>query len=591
MGIGVDLASNNSRGQRLRVSRGQYGATLIEVTLGLIIAAIVGASALQAQVRSNERERNIAQADLLLRIKEAVDAYAGQHRRLIIAGGAQAIDHDNNPATPPVNMANVAAPTIDELKNLGYLPADFSNDPPLTFLDADSNGIPEDRYLITLNTTFPVGCFPEDCGISGIAYINTPITRNDIGAISYDGRAIGDIRNRLGVDGFSSIDNTAQLFGVGDTRVPNPLGANRPGVVAVRVGIPALGAGNFTDLVTENLTVTNQADIENLDVTNRAAFAGQTLVRNLDVLRDTNGDGLIDAGDEVCINMEPNGVVQINCDGVLDATRGQFISNTNPDLLMEVSADNGVRFSDATGVHSQIFNIPGAITVRAGELFVFNSNGTLEAKFEGGNIIARNSISGTFMAPAKLNVNAGDVCPAGSTASALSGDIGFDGITTKYFSNAAGELLYCDQTVTPARVRTVGMNTVNPQETCPVEGEIAIANRAIPGVNVNRGEHMICRNGFYLPMKSALPNFVLVQPVVVEHNSTVPKPVCGYLGANPSGQGSPAMVLSPAIEASNDSSFVRTITDVGASWRVNLTEANGTPLTGAKAVGMIYCLY
>lgn len=580
---------NRSRG--LHRNPSQAGFALLELTLALIISAIIATSTIKAQLRATKKLTDEAQAQSLLQVKEAVDSYTGQFRSQILAGGAQSLDVDGDGPIAPVSVSNVTQPTIQDLINLGFLPAGFSKNPTITYLDSNNDGIRDDLYLTTLDTAFPAGCLPSECGIKGVTYINTPIVDKDTTGSSFDGVAVGDIMSYLGADGYASLDNTNNLYNNNGTTRTNPLGPNHPGVVAIQVGIPAAGSAYFDDLTVKNLHVTNHADIKNLDVTGTTNLSGSTNTGEITVKKDTNGDGKIDSTDTTCVDLLPNGEVQINCDGLLDATRGQFISNNDPNLLMDISPDTGIRFSDAQGVYSQIFNVPGAITVRSGQLFIFNTDGSLVAKFENGNIVAKNSIGGTFIAPAKLTVKPGDACPTGSTAGPLASDNGFNGLTTKYFSNADGEILYCDESISPARVRSVGLNSVNPQETCQTPGELTVANQDFAAVGVKRGESMICKNGFFLPLKSALPNFVLQQPEVVQNGTVVNKPVCGYLGANPSGQGSPAMVLAPAIEASNDASFVRTITDNGNSWTVHLTESNGTPLTGGKAVALIYCLY
>lgn len=217
------------------------GFALLEISLALIISAIVAYAFIVQQARDTKRSVAKIQADQLAQIADAVDSYADLYRQQLAAGGNMAIDLDRNgstdvtiPAVPAGGQINGGklSPTIAQLQQLGLLNSGFNTSAVAT----------AGTYVVRLKV-FPAGCSAtiNNCRIDGYVALSQPVTAANG---SFDADIMGDILTALGGNGFATIKANQDAFGAGGnftqaldldnngtTDTTNPAG-----IVGVRVG-------------------------------------------------------------------------------------------------------------------------------------------------------------------------------------------------------------------------------------------------------------------------------------------------------------------------------------------------------------------
>lgn len=218
---------------------------------------------------------------------------------------------------PIAGVANSYAPTIAELQAIGDLDQHFQ----ATSL---FRGLTYEATILRV----PAGCRPPACNISGLVYINGPITDPSTGQI----QPLGDALEKLGGDGaFSDSISPGTLYGPnGGWSAPNPMG-DMPGVLAMRIGY---GTSGFAQFVRRDGSMPMEGDLSfkgqdgtqhNLNNVLTLNAASANLTSNVYVQGDAQVDGRLSAGEYIQIDgiarlreyCEPDGLVSRDEEGLL----------------------------------------------------------------------------------------------------------------------------------------------------------------------------------------------------------------------------------------------------------------------------------
>ncbi|WP_370263142.1 hypothetical protein [Limnobacter sp.] len=226
----------NNRSRR----RLAWGFISLEISLGLIVAAVVGFYALRSTLRDSTINSAYIQADQIKKIRDGLSSYAKINATALVAGSAIS------------GVSNILQPTVAELTALQMLPAGSST-------LATLNRSP---FVMRL-TVSPSGCTLGSCVIDGYVYVRDPfLGKGDVASTGrYDGTIVGAILERLGGDGFARVAPNANLVSAaGSFNYTNSTNFAHPtitvngqpypaGVVGMRIqpftpdGVAAAGSG------------------------------------------------------------------------------------------------------------------------------------------------------------------------------------------------------------------------------------------------------------------------------------------------------------------------------------------------------------
>ncbi|MAG80628.1 MULTISPECIES: hypothetical protein [unclassified Limnobacter] len=221
------------------------GFLSIELALVLIISAIIAFAVVQQQARSAKSSVAKIQADQLNQVGDALNSYTDLYRRGISAPGDLQVDLNNDGITDvtipedPVtgNEGSKLTPTIQNLIDVGLLPASFVNRP------AASNG-----QFITRLSVLPAGCSmaADNCRIEGYITLSQPVTigGQDGTAGESDSDIAGDMLSFMGGNGFVTLRSNTPATAAGgnftvalDINGDGAIDTNTPaGIPGVRVG-------------------------------------------------------------------------------------------------------------------------------------------------------------------------------------------------------------------------------------------------------------------------------------------------------------------------------------------------------------------
>lgn len=221
------------------------GFLSIELALVLIISAIIAFAVVQQQARSAKSSVAKIQADQLNQVGDALNSYTDLYRRGISAPGDLQVDLNNDGITDvtipedPVtgNEGSKLTPTIENLIDIGLLPASFVNRP------AASNG-----QFITRLSILPAGCSmaADNCRIEGYITLSQPVTigGQNGAAGEFDSDIAGDMLSFMGGNGFTTLQADTPATSAGgnftvalDIDGDGVTDANTPaGIPGVRVG-------------------------------------------------------------------------------------------------------------------------------------------------------------------------------------------------------------------------------------------------------------------------------------------------------------------------------------------------------------------
>lgn len=209
--------------------RAQRGTTMLEISLALALSAMATAAALRTQQRDQMLQEHDLQGQVLKKIQDATNGYIyenyTQHQNLTQV--------TRNGFTLPGGTAagQTLQPSVGNLISLGYLTSGVS---PTAIVN---NG----TYRIQLQRV-PAGCAPATCNITGLVFLDAPVSVNG----DVNGPGVGRILGAVGVDGASSMAGTsANLTALSGASMPNPVAGTPAGIVGARVGFDSTGSLQF----------------------------------------------------------------------------------------------------------------------------------------------------------------------------------------------------------------------------------------------------------------------------------------------------------------------------------------------------------
>jgi len=221
------------------------GFLSIELALVLIISAIIAFAVVQQQARSAKSSVAKIQADQLNQVGDALNSYTDLYRRGISAPGDLRVDLNNDgitdvtiPETPVTgNEGSKLTPTIQNLIDVGLLPASFVNRP------ASSNG-----QFITRLSILPAGCSvaADNCRIEGYITLSQPVTigGQNGAAGEFDNDIAGDMLSFMGGNGFVTLQaNTPATSAGGNFTVALDIDGNGTSDANTPAGVPGVRVG------------------------------------------------------------------------------------------------------------------------------------------------------------------------------------------------------------------------------------------------------------------------------------------------------------------------------------------------------------
>jgi hypothetical protein len=239
---GKVIADMKSGMMQLKRKHKQVGSMLIEISVGLLIAAAAGAILLQQQVQDDRLKQAGVQGDSLEVVRRAAETYAQENYTALQSN--LPITKNGVTLNPGVTAGQTYRPTIANLAALSYLPANFQTQ--ASFANRGNPG----NYGIQVRRT-PVGCVAQACDIIGEVFIDQPILADLSGAANEpDNPAISAILAKLGGNGgftmLGPTSNTITWLGSFPQGVDaNPVAGNPAGVVVGRFGFGSSGLGQF----------------------------------------------------------------------------------------------------------------------------------------------------------------------------------------------------------------------------------------------------------------------------------------------------------------------------------------------------------
>lgn len=546
----------------------QKGNALILALLALAVTGLGAATALQNKRVELKRDAGAAEATVLERLRNGVQAAVHEHLSAIQQGQAIAKGGVTVEALP-VDGELVWSPTIEQLRTMGYLPSGW-----LTTRSSLNDG----AYGISFRRV-PAGCAPVTCDVEGLVAIRAPVLDGGPGS-PVDGVLIGPILTRSGADGGVSLATapaTIQGFN-GTWSYPNPVPGNPAGVVAMRVGTNTGGFSQFVrigDMRDPNLggdlsAAGNLSVSGSSVVSGKAEFGADTLIR---------GAIRVGASEATsCATLAPDGVLSMACAGVLNTRTAIFEdgSGNRSEIVPSGMATTG-RMQSADGFQSGgnvLFGAsdPHAVTVAGGEFFIRGATGNL-VSLEGGNLRIGGVMSGQRLSLAEV-VAEGSACESA----------GVDAAGTQISVTADRSLAVC---VAGRWVASFRMGSAGGP--CATEGSAA--------TDLSDGQSLICRDHQYLRTSALLSKFVLVSTMALQMSGgplRVQKPVCPTSGATVAER---LIILSPNNEdaafsgPTTLSGINRFATDLGDAWDVYLQRSAGDTALGGNLVASIYCYY
>jgi hypothetical protein len=546
-----------------RGHRPQRGNALVLALLGLLISALGAVALVQNGRLQARREAGNGEATILDDLRNATNNAIFESMGQI-QNGSEISKNGVTVAPVEVDGQLVWQPTIVQLVGMSYLPAGW------TTTQSTLNGAP---YTISF-TRVPAGCVVAACDIEGHVVLEGPIRS---GPEATDGAVIGPILARLGADsGVSLPMSPDRISGFGGTwTLVNPVAGAPAGVVAVRVGTASSAFGQFVRI----------GDHRDPNLAGNLTVAGNTLFGDgsttsefkSEVRVDGQSVQVRDASGSACVSIRPSGVLDIACDGVLDAGTGSFkdaaghVSTIGPAGIVtpgSVSADDGLR---TPGVVAFASGDPTALVVQAGDLLMKNAAGTalLRVGADGNVTSGKDLVAGGDIQARRLVLTAtvaeGDACSGAQVA-----------------MMATGGLATCQggQFQATARFSSLG-------NACAVPGQ--------PATDPRTGDFLVCRAGFFASVTGFLSPRVYMAGYTVKHGDFI-----GVSAALPNGCPATASPTPPQatlyllpqsdVETAGNPVLNRDAVWTGAGWTISLTDGNGAP-TGSLALAEVFCLY
>ncbi len=232
----------------------QRGFSLLELMLAMSIMLALAAGAIWYQGRTNLVSKAQGQGDTLLALSNALNTYATVNFTPLV----------NNTAV--AGVASKYAPTVAELRTLGFLTSTFS-----------ATNLYGGGYELLVELA-PGGCVAPNCDLATLANLTAPIL--DPQSQRVDTSAIGAAAIKAGGNaGYSSAAAPGTISGLGGAwSHANPAGAVA-GILAIRGGYGASGLAQFTRR-DGSAPPTGPWDMANINVTNINGLGSKTLTNS-----------------------------------------------------------------------------------------------------------------------------------------------------------------------------------------------------------------------------------------------------------------------------------------------------------------------
>jgi hypothetical protein len=535
--------------------------------LGLLISAIGAVGVIQGHRLQARHDAGTGEATILDNLRNAANEAIFDSMTQIQNGVAFS---RNGTTVTPVDVDGDLTwqPSIAQLVAMGYLPPGWT---------ATMSTLNQAPYSIAF-ARLPAGCSGASCSIEGHVVLGGAISDGDVGTgLASDGAVIGPILTRIGADsGVSLMASPMHIQGFGNTwALDNPVAGQPAGVVAVRVGTASSAFGQF-------LRIGDSRDpnlVGNLTVAGNTLFGnGSTRSEFKSALQvDAQTITLQDGSAHACVTLRPDGVVDILCNGVLNATSGTFQDTSgNTSTIAGTGLVTGGSVAAAGGFATPAITAfgtadPNAIVVRAGDLYVRNPTGTalLRVAANGDVTAGRDVIAGGALQAGRLTLNTsvdeGDACSTGEVAM-MSG----------------GGLATCQSARFRATTRYAVLGG-----TCASAGQQA--------TDAASADSLVCRGGFYASQSGLTSSRVYMSGFPVHHGDYIAAAAalpngCAATASSVAPQAT--IFLLPQSDAQNPGNPIinRNAQWTGAGWSISLTDGAGVG-TASLVVAEVYCLY
>ena len=523
----------------LRNARGQAqrGYALIELSVALIFASIIGMYAVTTFVQQVDDASAASTGQYLDNLVQ------GSHRYILTQFSSLADGNDI------ATVANDLTPSVAELIALGRLPTTF----PAT--------APGGRTTTVRLTR--TNCPGLTCQISSLACLDAPMAirgkmREDLTTV-----AMMAMNGR----GARSHSDAPSVMRGPNINAVNPVGATSGILCAQSV----VDAGIY------------DAFVKIGDTRDPALRAGLTVSGNNptgETLR-VNGDLAVvnPATGNVCVQIQRDGVININCNGQLNATTGTF---TGPSGTVRVGAagtnfavDTAGRIRGEAGFWTALGSLFGdnSLGLRAANsVFTIQTNAAVDALavHDSGRTGSRTSVATPMLGLT-------DAVTSGTSCSSAAAQVGATQVTgaaqTVLRAIVGGGLATCDS----ATGTWVSATTRSATESaaCSPNGSMG---------QTSQGVATICTNGLWATLTDRTGYTIQADMWRVVDGSVVAKPICG------SGSTGTRLILQAGNEQQAPQFVNRRHVDNGGSWTVSLRDGTNNPIPG-DMIAMSYCLY
>jgi len=535
---------------------------MIFALLGLLISALAAMGVVQNSRLQAHRDAGNAEATILDHLRNATNNAIFESMGRIQNGLSIT---KNGVTVMPVELGGelVWRPTVAELVGMGYLPTGWA---------ATRSALNDASYGISFQRV-PAGCMVAACNIEGHVVLEGAIRSGD----AEDGAVIGPILTRIGADsGVSLPMNPAIVTGLGRTwTLANPVPGAPPGVVAIRVGTASSAFGQFVrigDPRDPNLA-------GNLTVAGNTVFgSGSTTSQFKSELRiDAHALSVRDGAGRSCVELRPDGLLDVSCNGAIDAKTGTFTDGAGhsttigPGGIAATGAVTATGGFHTGGIDAFAVADPNSIVVHAGDLLVKNAAGTALMRVAANgdvasahDVLANGDVKArhlTLSAP----VDEGDPCSEGQVA-----------------MMAGGGLATCQDAQFRAATRYGRLGGA-----CSSAGQQA--------TDASTSEMLVCRGGYYASVSSLLSSRVYMAGFAVGHGAFIPVATALPRGCPATAgpvQPQATIFLLPQTDTNTAGNQVlnRNAQWTGSGWMISLTDGTGAGTT-SNVVAEVYCLY
>lgn len=517
----------------------QGGFAMMEVTLALIITAVIATGAIKASALANKLNFASSQGGALAIARNAGETYA-QENYIALQQGTSVTKNGYTIAAGN-QPGQTMRPSIENLIRLGYLQNGFSED---SFF---SNGQAPGKFRFEVERT-PEGCWAigsgEQCDVGGRVYIDKPIQA--AGSNEADGPAISAIAEKVGVNaGFSILPDTSKITYLGGSGfTPNPILGNPAGVVVARFGFGASGLSQFVR-ISDNRDPNLRGE---LSVAGKGNFGKEV----------TSGESIGTGDIESCLRaaMYKNGEIVSRASNCL--VRAFLDPNT---ATIGVTDNNGMSNASLDGVSGRVSGsllnsasqaAPGGACAKEND--IANTEASASAA---GILVCR---GGSWRNPALVTSVRGASCVTDG------------GIAV---SSANQETLVCQAGVfVPLSNFT---KTAVAGASCTPETAISQSTG---------GASLICQGGIWVDLVGRMGKFSFQATTIVTVSETsqgayVPSPMCLANGV-------PKIYLVPKSE--EQIGYINHFATGSGPWNVYVQDGMGNPVKGIM-IAQTYCYY